>query len=589
MSNGDNIPALPATVVTGSTTDDLNSPNKFKINGGDFYCFFEISPNEFPEDEDSPETTQQTNKIRLTKSAIVNLDIRENLFEPFISGHITINNPFDYVEDNHFTRGDGTDYLHVTLCEWRTWHREGGPAAAVRYTFVLVDENNSVSKTDRSNNFKTYALLDKNYAKLNRQIPYKTKYPKDDKPQLVGDIIREVLIDGLGDPGIIGEVWHSGDHEIGGQNAIYQDHVYIPLNWKYTDLLKHLLRINYSLTSGGELPVQTVLKYNRDTQQYTLEAIDDIFAQNKALTIEGFGLGDLTGNIDARSVGEKGDLGTNKNNPVDSSRAKQGSVAKINTYEGMLKNANLTTPMLNYGNEFFINYLIGHSSSFDGTFSKSNVVYISDIVPLWREAFVGVFKCVGGPPVPFVPVSREGQTTIKPMSFPELETVNVMNIAKAQLVSNLTFLNLQLTLDTPGDTERHPGRFVDIFKLTTKKQETFSDAKMLGRWLITKVHHRFFKDSYENVIQCAKTYVGPEEEEPELIPRVSTTDTSVSPIVAKPRESEVVDEPPPPSNITPDLGPGGQDVIDLDITIPPLPEGDGTVEPAVLPTGGGGY
>jgi hypothetical protein len=94
------------------------------------------------------------------------------------------------------------------------------------------------------------------------------------------------------------------------------------------------------------------------------------------------------------------------------------------------------------------------------------------------------------------------------MSFPALPAKDVRNIAKAQLVSNLTFLNLQLTLDTVGETSRQPGRFVDVFKLDDSKIEAFSDSKMLGRWFITGIHHRFFKDSYENVIMCSKTYIG---------------------------------------------------------------------------------
>ncbi len=114
---------LEDTVVSGLA--DLNESNRFKINGVDYFCYFEISPDEdaawFVE-PDEMTFEEARNKIRLTKSAIVNLDIVENVFEPFVSGHITVNNPFDYIEDNHFTRGDGTDYLHVLLCEWEDFH-----------------------------------------------------------------------------------------------------------------------------------------------------------------------------------------------------------------------------------------------------------------------------------------------------------------------------------------------------------------------------------------------------------------------------------------------------------------------------------
>mgnify|MGYP003134936128 CR=1 FL=1 len=578
------IPSLdPTTYSAGGKVEELNSANKFKINGAEFYCYFEISSKESPEDQDSPETTDPTNKIRFTKDAIVNLDIRESFFEPFVTGTITLNNPFDYIEDNHFTRGDGTDFLHVELCDWKTFHGKlppSGPQDSLRYTFVLADESNSISKTDRTNNFKTYALLDKNYAKLNRQIPYGKAYPPFGESALVGDLIKQVLIDGLDEgDGIIGDIWHSGNHMITNNPGSSMESIFTPLKWKYSDLLKYLIRINFSTEiSGEEMPVQTVLKFNRDTQKYTLEDISDIFAQNKALVIEGFGLGDLTGTADiAGETGPKGE-GTNPNNPY--------SYAKVNQNEGALKNANLTSPMINYGNEFLVNYLIGHADAYRGTFSKDNIVYIANLIDLWDEHFVKVFKCVGGPPEPNLPISLEAQQSVKPVSFPELELKSVESLAKAQLISNLTFLNLQLSLDLTGDTERQPGRFIDIFKLNSGipkgsspnpkqgERPAPSDAKMLGRWFVTKVHHRFFKESYENVIQCAKTYIGPD------VPPVKPIDT---PIVAKPMESKIVDEP-PPLIAAPDLGPEGQDVIDLDITIPSLPEGDGTAVPALLET-----
>ena len=75
------------------------------------------------------------------------------------------------------------------------------------------------------------------------------------------------------------------------------------------------------------------------------------------------------------------------------------------------------------------------------------------------------------------------------------------------MVSNLTFFNLQLNIDNPGDTNRKPGKFIDVFKLD--KTERKVDTKLLGRWFVTKVRHRFFKDSYQNVLQGVKAYVGP--------------------------------------------------------------------------------
>ncbi len=37
--------------------------------------------------------------------------------------------------------------------------------------------------------------------------------------------------------------------------------------------------------------------------------------------------------------------------------------------------------------------------------------------------------------------------------------------------------------------------------------ESGSDAKLLGRWFLTSVHHRFMKDQYQTILQCVKPYV----------------------------------------------------------------------------------
>ena len=536
------------TAAGAKYTEYLNAPHRFKINGSDYYCYFEISNSESPEDHIHPTKIDPTNKIRLTKSAIVNLDIQENLFEPFCSGSITINNPFDYIEDNHYTTGNGDDFLHMKLCEWTEFSEGRDTTKALTYTFVITDESNSVSKTDRSNNFKTYKLLDKNYAKLNEEIPYNTTYPTNAMKEVgdisVGACIKQVLIDVLGEEVINTDLWNNGAHNIGEPNGSFapiQEHITIPITWKYSDLLKYLLKINYALGGeSGSLPVQCILYFDRSIQKYSLEPADALFKDNNALVIEAFGLGDLTGNIDQQqSQGNR--VGTNKNNPIDSS-------VPVNIYEGMLNNLNVTTPMVSYGDEFFVNYSAGSFDQQAGNFGKG-VISLQSLVPEWEKSFVKVFKLVGGFPRAFIPFNPTRARTVKTMLFP-FPKDHVVNIAKAQMVSNLTFLNLQLTIDNQGNTNRRPGKFIDIFKLKGEESDTSSsalsslslaDGKTLGRWFVTKVHHRFFKDSYENVIQCVKTYVGPDNP-PSSIPVAVATPSRAAMMagtVATPESSSV--------------------------------------------------
>jgi len=76
------------------------------------------------------------------------------------------------------------------------------------------------------------------------------------------------------------------------------------------------------------------------------------------------------------------------------------------------------------------------------------------------------------------------------------------------MISNLTFFNLQLSIDNIGDTYRKAGKFIDVFK--RNDVEEICDKKLLGRWFVTKVRHMFLKDKYYNILSCIKTCVGPD-------------------------------------------------------------------------------
>ena len=157
---------------TSNTSPLDNESFKFKINCADYYFYFLISSN--PKPPISFKGKDLAEGILLTKSAIVDMDIHEDLFTPEITGSITINNPYNYIEDEHVNNvRTGEDYLHIKLVEYEVFEKGDpsrvGPPESVggsyqnevlEYSFVLTDESNSVSKTDRSNNFKTYNFID---------------------------------------------------------------------------------------------------------------------------------------------------------------------------------------------------------------------------------------------------------------------------------------------------------------------------------------------------------------------------------------------------------------------------------------------
>jgi len=462
--------------------------NIYPINGTDFFCKFSLTgPNQ-----------EGGERIDFTKSAIVGFEMEENFFEPFVSAKVTVNNPFDFVENSVLTRGDGKDMFSITLRDNND--KRDRKEIELNYDFVIINESNSISKSDRSNNFKSFTLIEKNYAKLNAKIPYGKKYGgggRGGEAKPVGDIIKEILIEVLEDENIIDtENWEPGTMVIDN----FPEYIIPPISFRYTDLIKYLLRIYYFL--DGDLPVQGMLTFDRVNRKYQLRPISRLFKQNQKLTQEAFGIGDLTN----PGLGRDGNYADVKSNP-------KSQEVPVNKYTGALHNTNLSTPMVIYSNEFFTNYSVSTSNALLGIEEKE-LISIQNVKKLWTEQFVNVFQCVGGTPKPFLPLTDEKTELTKPFIMP-FKKEHVRNIAMAQMVSNITFFNLQLTIENIGDTNRKAGKFIDIFRLSEDKsdKDSIADKKLLGRWFVTGVRHLFQQDKYYNVISCVKPCVGPDAKE----------------------------------------------------------------------------
>ena len=443
----------------------------YPINGSEFFCKFKLK---------GPDRGE----INFTKSAVVAFELEENFFEPFASASVTVNNPFDFVENNVLTRGDGRDEFSITLYN----NKDTRPKDEIKleYVFVIANESNSVSKTDRSNNFKTYTLIEKNYFKLNEKIPYGKRYGGGGRGGTavpIGDIIQEILEEIIGPGCIDGDNWEPGDMVIDN----FPEYIIPPISFRYSDLIKYLLRLYYFI--DGDLACQGMLTFDRVKKKYQLRPISKIFADNSKLTQETFGVGDLT-NME--------NVGLGASNPIDEK-------VPTNEYTNALKNTNFTTPMVTWSNEFFTNYSIATTNRELGIEIKE-LMTIEKVKKAWTAAFVEVFKCVGGTPKPFLPLNQDKSNIFKPFILP-YKKEHVRNIAKAQMISNLTFFNLQLSIDNIGDTNRKAGKFVDVFK--RQDEDEIVDQKLLGRWFVTKVRHMFLKDKYYNVLSCIKTCVGP--------------------------------------------------------------------------------
>ena len=458
----------------------------YKINNAEFDGKFTLK--QAAEGGNSP--AEEGVEISFSKSAIKGMDIEENFLEPFTNGNIYINNPLDFIEDGALIRGDGRDLFEIEF-----YPKGEESESPLIYEFVISSELNSTSKTDRLNNFKTYRLLDRSYFKLSEKVPYGKRFRGK-----VGVIIRSILeekdipvaaCDAGGD-------WEFGDMVV----DFLPEHILPPSTFRYSDLLKYLLKINYA--KRGDTYVRLFLNWCRKCKEYKYRALSDIFKD--PIAIEQFMADDLVA-----------ELQDNINNPGKGMKETQ-----TNVYNSALQNTDFSTPMLVYTNAFLHNLLV---TNYDPILGEHiiNLIRIKDVKEKWQALFVDPFKYAGGPAKPWLVLNKVKQEEIfRNLGF-AFPPDRMAFLAEAELTSNMTFFNLQLSVDVLGDTKRQPGEFIDISAArphqeeqnpfdSAKRVEHRSDAKLLGSWFMTKVRHEFNYgkvDGYTNLIQCIKPHIGP--------------------------------------------------------------------------------
>ena len=189
-----------------------------------------------------------------------------------------------------------------------------------------------------------------------------------------------------------------------------------------------------------------------------------------------------------------------------------------NMTQGQLPNTSLSTPMADYKNTYFINYTVR-----SGDEHTSDQINIADMRGPWSALFVEPFKTAGGDAVPFLPTGES--TAYRIIQYPWKQADN-KKLAQAHMMSNLTFLNLQLGFTNLGFTRRTCSQFIDVYRPSGSPQikranpktgkvddiPGLVDTKLLGRWFVTNCRHELRGERYLNAIQCVKTYVGPDAE-----------------------------------------------------------------------------
>ena len=219
----------------------------YKINDIEYECEFKL-------------TNSDGQEVEFTKSAIRGMTIISNVFEPFESGTVSIANPYDFIENEYLLRGDGRD-------EFKIMFRVKDQPEDKKYenTFIITDDSNSGNLETRAENIKTYVLVDKKILPFLEDIPYGKVFSGK-----IGDILKDIFKDLLGDDAVDEDVWESGDFDI----------TYTPnTSWRYIDFINEML--HYFYAKDGDINVKAFLNYNRIDEKFQFPLISDIFKDNK--------------------------------------------------------------------------------------------------------------------------------------------------------------------------------------------------------------------------------------------------------------------------------------------------------------------
>jgi hypothetical protein len=470
--------------------------------------------------------------IDLQKSAILELDIEDNVYNPFFDGHIIIDNTENVIErfktdpsltefgnqtvfQGYRTRGDGRDILLLSILPV-----EGGEDGynlgsdsfneifGLQAMFVLTDEEDLTTDTGKS---KKYRIKDFDYQILNERklffssvsILGKTvdvsNLTDSEKSVPTGKIIKEILKKALSNDEIIYKEKINGvettpHFEDGCSTLFYSS----PAENSALDDLSFIYSLHVSDNIKKDF---AFLNKTQFTGEYTLESASSIFKKsfNKKLDsggqyfIENFTMAgqrdvnniiqnDVKKPLNALEFGETGDI-------ID--------VKFFNPPGGEYQNKLKTNLVHSYnfeGKKFIIDSISGN---------------IENVKEDFTELYVNPMKGKDEPKPYFLLNNTQKANLNYDNVFTIFDKDNDfirLSVGRNKILKDALKLNLGVELTVQGGLHRHAGKFISIDRTGSYIENDF-DSKFMGIYFILSVKHIFIKDiTYLNKIVAVKTY-----------------------------------------------------------------------------------
>ena len=474
------------------------------------------------------------NIITLTKSSILNLKLDDNIFNPWLTGTIIIDNTDDALErfvtnpaetefysnvkkfKGYSTRGDGRDLLRIDIIplegnkqDYNEQDSDYNATVALRYIFCLEDEE---SLTYNETPAKKYTIVDYDMVILKERRSFfsssdvigdsliVSQLSNNQRSVETGKCLKSILINSLTDENAIFKKTIAGEEttpffEDGSSKIFYSS----PAEFSSYDDIMYIYDHHVSNNTKNDF---SFLKKENYTGEYTLESAHNIFNQayNKDkkkpgsrflenLTITGSSR--ESGNIinvdlkkpeQALEFGEKGDV-VEYNFFNTSSKLHRECMRShiVHSYDFKQKKFNLDI--------------------FNGNIEKAKADF--------TENYVSQLKGKDNAPYPNFIVNKMQKNNLNYINVfseygdnPQIRRSKGIN----KLLKNALLTNLGVEIIVKGQLFRKSGMFFSLDRAGDYIDNIF-DNKLLGIYFLINVQHIFVNDNeYYNKLIGIKTY-----------------------------------------------------------------------------------
>ena len=474
--------------------------------------------------------------ITLTKSTVLELNLLDNIFDPWLKGTIVLDNTDDALErfvqapdDIEFTdkskqkgytvRGDGRDLLKIEILpidgnkqDYNTNNDEYNKLFALKYIFCLEDEE-SLQYNDRS--AKKYTIVDYDLEILkerkgffssanviNDDTGIMTQLSNKSREVPTGKCIKSIITSGLSDKlAIKTNIDVNTGEEItpffedGSSRIFYSSPAE---NTSYDDLL-YILQRHVSSDTKNDF---SIFKKENFTGEYTLQGAFDIF--KAAYNPE-------SGKTGVRFLENFTVTGSSResNSIIEKEQKKPDNALEFGEKSEILDFKFFNTASRIRREK--IKTYITHSYDFNKKEFNINMqdANIETAKEVFADNYVSTMKGKDRAPYPNFIVNgmqRENLTYENIFSEygdnPEVRKSYGIN----RLLKNALITNMGIEITVKGQLQRKSGRFFSIDRAGDYIDNPF-DNKMLGIYFIIDVHHLFIDDTaYLNKLIAIKTY-----------------------------------------------------------------------------------